>query len=98
MLKLFSDHHVSSIRCSTIKVALRKRSALGISDLTRKHLKSVKQLAISYHPLECNCSIDFDHFDILPSDANKLRLLINPIPGGGGGILPSYPEGYGKFA
>ena len=25
---------------------------------------------------ECNCSIDFDHFDILASDANKFILLI----------------------
>ena len=25
---------------------------------------------------ECNCSTDFDHFDILASDTNKFRLLI----------------------
>ena len=33
--------------------------------------------AVSAHLLECNCSIDFDHFDILASDLNKFRLLIN---------------------
>ena len=49
---------------------------MGISNLTEKHLKCVKQSAVSDHLLECNCSIDFDHFDILDSDANILRLLI----------------------
>ena len=49
---------------------------MGISDLTGKRLKCLKQSAISDHLLECNCSIDFDHFDILASDANKFRLLI----------------------
>ena len=36
----------------------------------------VKQPAVSHHLLECNCSIDFDHFDFLASDANRFRLLI----------------------
>ena len=49
---------------------------MDISNLTGKHLKSVKQSAVSDHLLKCNCSIDFDHFDILASDANKFRLLI----------------------
>ena len=49
---------------------------MGISNLIGKRLKSVKQSAISDHLLECNCSIDFNHFDILVSDANKFRLLI----------------------
>ena len=49
---------------------------MGISNLTGKRLKSVRQSAVSDHLLECNCSIDFDHFDILASDANKFRLLI----------------------
>ena len=40
---------------------------MGISNLTGKHLKCVKQSAVPDHPLECNCSIDFDHFDILAS-------------------------------
>ena len=49
---------------------------MGISNLTGKHLKSVKQSAVFDYLLECNCSIDFDHFDILAPDANKFRLLI----------------------
>ena len=44
---------------------------MGISNLT-----GVKQSAVSDHLLECNFSIDFDHFDILASGANKFRLLI----------------------
>ena len=35
---------------------------MGISNLSGRHLKSVKQLAVSDHLLECSCSIDFDHF------------------------------------
>ena len=49
---------------------------MGISNLTGKRLKSVKQSAESDHLLECNCSTDFDHFAILAFDANKFRLLI----------------------
>ena len=49
---------------------------MGISNLTGNRLKCVKESAVSDHRLECNCSIDFDHFDILASDANKFRLLI----------------------
>ena len=48
----------------------------GIFNLTGKRLKSVKQSAVSDHLLEYNCSIDFDHFDILAYDTNKFRLLI----------------------
>ena len=47
-----------------------------MSNLTGKSLKSVKQSAVSDHLLECNCSIEFDHFDILASDANKFRCCI----------------------
>ena len=49
---------------------------MGISNLTGKRLKRAKQSAVSGHLLECNCSIDFDHFDIPASDASKFRLLI----------------------
>ena len=49
---------------------------MGISNLTGKRLKCVKESAASDNLLECNCSIDFDHFAILVSDANKFRLLI----------------------
>ena len=45
----------------------------GISNLTAKCLVSVKQSAVSDHLLECNCSINFVHFKILASDANKFK-------------------------
>ena len=48
---------------------------MSISSLTGKRLKSVIQSAVSDHLLECNCSKDFDHVDILASDTNKFRLL-----------------------
>ena len=32
--------------------------------------------AVPDHLLEFNCSIDFDHFDILASGAKKIRFLI----------------------
>ena len=50
---------------------------MGISNLTGKHLKNGKQATVSNHQLvECICSLDFDHFDILASDVNKFRLVI----------------------
>ena len=52
---------------------------MGISNLTGKPLKSVRQSAVSAHLLECNCSIDFDHFDILPFEAKKFRLCIRKV-------------------
>ena len=54
----------------------RAADHMGISNLTGKHLKCAKQSAVSDHPLECNCSIDFDNFDILAPDTNQFRLLI----------------------
>ena len=54
----------------------RAAEHMGISNLTGKRLKSVKQSAVSDHLLKCNCSVEFDHFDILASDANKFRLLL----------------------
>ena len=38
---------------------------MDISNLTEKRLKIVKKSAVSDHLLECNCSIDFDQFDII---------------------------------
>ena len=54
----------------------RAAEHVGISNLTGKRFKCVKQSLVSDHLLECNGSIDFDHFDILASDANKFRLII----------------------
>ena len=36
----------------------------------------MKQSPASNHLQECNCSKDFDYFDILASEANKFRVLI----------------------
>ena len=42
-----------------------------------KSVKNVKESAVSYHLLQCDCAIiDFEHFDILASDTNSFRLLI----------------------
>ena len=49
---------------------------MGISNLTDKRVKHVKESAVSDHLLQCDCTIDFDHFDILASDTNSFRLLI----------------------
>ena len=49
---------------------------MDISNLTGKHFKWVKQSPVFDHLLECNCSVDFDHFDILAFDTNRFRLLI----------------------
>ena len=47
---------------------------VGISNLTGKHLKNVKQSAIFDHLLQCNCTINFDNFDILAAESNKFKL------------------------
>ena len=57
-------------------VFTRAAEHMGISNLTGNRLKCVKKSAVSDQVLEYNFSIDFDHFDILASDANKFRLLI----------------------
>ena len=49
---------------------------MGISNLTGKRLKNVKQSAIFDHLLQCNCMINFDHFDILAAESNKFKLLL----------------------
>ena len=53
-----------------------QKSIIRTINLNGKRLKCVKQSAVSDHLLQCNCSIDFDHFDILASDANRFRVLI----------------------
>ena len=50
----------------------------GWSRLINK-LSLIRSLNLSDHLLQWNCSIDFDHFDILASDANRFRLLIKEI-------------------
>ena len=38
--------------------------------------KNVKQSALSEHLLQCNCTINFDNFDILDAESNKFKLLL----------------------
>ena len=49
---------------------------MGISNLTGKPLKNVKQSAISDHLLQCSCTINFDNFDIIAAESNKFKLLL----------------------
>ena len=49
---------------------------MGISNLTGKRVKNAKESAIFDHLLQCDCTIDFDHFDNLASDIYNFRLLI----------------------
>ena len=36
----------------------------------------MKDSAVSDHLLQCNCTIDFDYFDVLANDFNKFNLLV----------------------
>ena len=54
----------------------RAAEHMGVSNLTRKRLKNIKDSAVSDNLLQCNCAIDFDHFDILATDVNKFNLLV----------------------
>ena len=49
---------------------------MGISNLTGKRFKSVKVSAVSDHIQQCDCTVHFDHLEILVSDTNSFRLLI----------------------
>ena len=55
---------------------VRAAKHMGISHLTNKRLKNVKQSAISDHLLTCNCNINFNDFTILSKDSNNINLLI----------------------
>ena len=54
----------------------RAAEHMEISNLTGKRLKYVMQSAISDHLLQCNCTINFDDFDILATESNKFKLLL----------------------
>ena len=49
---------------------------MGISNLTEKRVKNVKESAVSDHRLQYDCIISFDDFDILAFETNNFRLLI----------------------
>ena len=88
LLKKLCSGIVSSLKCtsySTIYYGKTKRhfhfyvrgtQHIGISHLTNKHLKNVKQSAISDHLLTCDCNINVDDFTILSKDSNNINLLI----------------------
>ena len=57
----------------------RAAEHMGISNLTEKCLKNVKQSAISDHLLQCNCAINFDDFSILAMNCNKFKVLLREI-------------------
>ena len=49
---------------------------VSVSNITEKWLKNIEDSAVSDHLLQCNCTIDFDYFDILPADVSKFNLLL----------------------
>ena len=49
---------------------------MGFSNLTGKQLKNIKDSTVSDHLLQCNCAMDFDHYDILATDVSKFNLLV----------------------
>ena len=57
----------------------RSAEHMGISNLTGKLVKNVKESEVSDHLVQRDSTIDFDHFDILASDTNSFRLLIKEI-------------------
>ena len=61
-LTLFTDTHLVTARLLIMvkhhHFFTSAAEHMSISNLTGKHLKSVKQSAVSDHQLECNCSID----------------------------------------
>ena len=72
--------------CSNCKVTYYKKTFrhfhirevehMGISNLTGKHPKNIKQSAISDHLLQCNCPINNDDFSILAKNYNKFKLIL----------------------
>ena len=49
---------------------------MGVPNLTGKRSKNIKDSAFSDLLLQYNCTIDFDHFDILPTDFSKFNHLV----------------------
>ena len=58
------------------KIYARAAEHMGISYLTNKRLKNVKQSAISDHLLISDCNINFDDFTTLFKDSYNINLLI----------------------
>ena len=54
----------------------RAEEHMVISNLTGKGSNDVKESTVSDNLLQCDCTIDFDLFDILSSDTNSFGLFI----------------------
>ena len=54
----------------------RAAEHMDVSNLTGKWFKNIKDSAVSDHLLQCNCTIDFDHFYILANDVGKFNVLV----------------------
>ena len=71
-----SNWNVTSYEKTFRHFYTRAAEHMGISNLRGKPLKSIRQSAISDHLLQWNCTINFDNFDILAGESNKLKLLL----------------------
>ena len=47
----------------------------SVSNLTGNCVKHVKESSVSDHLLQCDSTINFDHFDVLASYANSFSLV-----------------------
>ena len=54
----------------------RAAEHMAISNVTGKSVKYMRDSAVSDHLLQCDSTIDFDHFDILASDTKTFRHFI----------------------
>ena len=74
----FYEDWVSKLNDKIELFVLSTRAAehMGISNLTVKWVKNMKESAVSDHCLQCDCVISFVDFDVLVSDTNNFRLLI----------------------
>ena len=63
----FSSYNVTYYGKTYPHFFTRAPEHVGISNLTGKRDKNREALAV-FDLLQCHCTIDFDHFDILASD------------------------------
>ena len=70
-------HVVTAILLITVKLTVMfSLEQMGVFNLTGKWLKIMKDSAVSDDLLQCICTIDFDHFDILATDVCNFNLLV----------------------
>ena len=58
-------------------IVTRAAEHVGISKLSAKRLEDTKDSTVSDHLLQCKCTVNFDHFDILAADISKFNILVN---------------------